>query len=105
MFQTAKPVDLIKYLIKISTKSDATILDFFADSGTTGQAVLEVNKEEKSKRTFILCQNLEQVKNNDKALEILKENNLEPTIGDITLLRLEKLKKWHNFEYKIFKEN
>ena len=32
------------------------ILDFFAGSGTTGQAVLELNKEDSGNRTFILCQ-------------------------------------------------
>ena len=59
-FNNPKPVELIKYLIKISTdKSDLKILDFFAGSGTTGQAVLELNNEDNGTRTFILCTNNE----------------------------------------------
>ncbi len=45
-FDNAKPKDLISYLIKLSCKNTtATILDFMAGSGTTGQAVLDLNKE------------------------------------------------------------
>ena len=46
--------------IKItSSKKDAIILDFFAGSGTTGHAVLELNKEDGGNRQFILCTNNE----------------------------------------------
>ena len=38
---------------------DARVLDFFAGSGTTGHAVLELNKEDGGNRTFILCTNNE----------------------------------------------
>lgn len=58
-FHYAKPSSLIKYLLKISNRKDGIILDFFAGSGTTGQAVLELNKEDKGKRRFILCTNNE----------------------------------------------
>jgi len=55
-----KPVELIKYLIQISTKNhNATILDFFAGSGTTGQAVLELNREDGGNRQFVLATNNE----------------------------------------------
>jgi adenine-specific DNA-methyltransferase len=54
-----KPVRLIKQLLRSVGKSDATILDFFAGSGTTGQAVLELNKEDDGNRHFILCTNNE----------------------------------------------
>lgn len=54
-FDNPKSVTLIKYLIRLIPTS-ATILDFFAGSGTTGHAVLEMNKEDNGKRTFILCQ-------------------------------------------------
>ena len=61
VFDYPKPVELIKYLIKfIPNKNNAVILDFFAGSGTTGQAVLELNSENKdSNRKFILCTNNE----------------------------------------------
>jgi adenine-specific DNA-methyltransferase len=57
VFDYPKPVGLIKYLIKLCENKNATILDFFAGSGTTGQAVLELNKEDGGNRQFILCTN------------------------------------------------
>lgn len=49
-------IDSLKVL---SDKQDATFLDFFAGSGTTGHAVLELNKEDGGNRKFILCTNNE----------------------------------------------
>ncbi|MBO6090903.1 MAG: site-specific DNA-methyltransferase, partial [Acetobacter sp.] len=54
-----KPVSLLFYLIGISSQKDSLILDFFAGSGTTGHAVLELNREDGGHRKFILCQNNE----------------------------------------------
>ena len=60
LFKNPKPISLISKLIKMSClKEDAVILDFFAGSGTTGQSVLELNKEDEGLRTFILCTNNE----------------------------------------------
>lgn len=57
VFDYPKPVDLIVRLLKMaSTQKDLTILDFFAGSGTTGQAVLELNRQDGGNRRFILCQ-------------------------------------------------
>ncbi len=58
-FPTQKPIGLIKYLIEILTRPDAVILDFFAGSGTTGHAILDLNRENKANRKFILCTNNE----------------------------------------------
>jgi adenine-specific DNA-methyltransferase len=59
-FQTPKPKKLIKKIIQIaSNKKDIVVLDFFAGSGTTGHAVLELNKEDGGNRKFILCTNNE----------------------------------------------
>lgn len=58
-FDYPKPVELIKTLIKIYNNKNAVILDFFAGSGTTGQAVLELNNEDNGNRQFILCTNNE----------------------------------------------
>lgn len=57
IFNNPKPVQLIKQVIKLASGSKGIILDFFAGTGTTGQAVLEINKEDKGKRQFILCTN------------------------------------------------
>lgn len=56
-FDFPKPVSLIKYLLKIINKPNATVLDFFAGSGTTGQAVTELNYEDSGSRRFILATN------------------------------------------------
>jgi adenine-specific DNA-methyltransferase len=58
-FNNPKPVKLIKKLIQFCKNSDAVVLDFFAGSGTTGQAVLELNSEDGGNRKFILCTNNE----------------------------------------------
>ncbi len=56
MFDYPKPVELIKRLMQISTGKDDLICDFFAGSGTTAQAMLELNKDEDGNRKFILVQ-------------------------------------------------
>lgn len=58
-FDYPKPLNLIKYLLRIHANQNATVLDFFAGSGTTAQAVLELNKEDGGNRKFILCTNNE----------------------------------------------
>lgn len=66
IFSYPKPVSLIKYLLSLYYNYDLkqhnnnfTVLDFFAGSGTTGQAVMELNKEDGGHRKFILCTNNE----------------------------------------------
>lgn len=60
LFKNPKPSALIKSLIRmVCNNEDAVVLDFYAGSGTTGQAVLELNKEDGGNRTFILCTNNE----------------------------------------------
>lgn len=55
-FDTVKPVNLLKYFFYITTKDNDIILDSFAGSGTTAQAVLELNKEDGGNRKFILVE-------------------------------------------------
>ncbi len=50
---------LIDSILVMSENKDATILDFFAGSGTTGHAVLELNKQDGGNRKFVLCTNNE----------------------------------------------
>lgn len=54
-----KPVKMLKELINYHTNKNAIILDFFAGSGSTAQAVLELNNEDNGNRQFILCTNNE----------------------------------------------
>lgn len=60
VFTHPKPTQLIKDIIRISCdKEDSIILDFFAGSGTTAQAVLDLNAEDGGTRRFIICTNNE----------------------------------------------
>lgn len=61
LFPYPKPSALIKHMIRSMPRKNLKILDFFAGSGTTGQAVLDINKEEKEsesdiKHNFILIE-------------------------------------------------
>ncbi len=58
-FAYPKPISLIKGLLAQATLPDDIVLDFFAGSGTTGQAVLELNAEDEGQRRFILCSSTE----------------------------------------------
>jgi adenine-specific DNA-methyltransferase len=59
VFDYSKPIALIKEICLHCTNEDSIVLDFFAGSGTTGQAVLELNKELGGNRQFILVTNNE----------------------------------------------
>lgn len=59
IFTNPKPLEFILDILRIATNKDSIIVDFFAGSGTTGQAVLELNEEDGGNRQFILCTNNE----------------------------------------------
>ena len=87
VFKYAKPVALIKYLIDRAINPTDLILDFFAGSGTTAHAVMQLNAEdgENGRRRFILAQLPEPT---DKKSEAYKAGY--ETIFQITQARLEK---------------
>jgi adenine-specific DNA-methyltransferase len=103
-FTFSKPRRLMQYLMKIcGTKREDIILDFFAGSGTTGDAVMQLNSEDGENRKYILVQLPELVdpKKNKMAFDFVK-NELrveDPTIFEITKERLIRAAK------KILKEN
>lgn len=77
-FQYPKPEDLVKHLIRVAGVGDREIvLDFFAGSGTTAEAVLKANKEDGCNRRFILVQLPEQARADETE-----------TIANITKARL-----------------
>ena len=55
-FDYPKPVDYIKRMIKIGTKENDIVLDFFSGSGTTAHSIFSINSEENTNRRFILVQ-------------------------------------------------
>ncbi len=57
IFPFPKPAQLVKHFLKyVWQDKNAIVLDFFAGSGTTAQAVLELNREDGGHRKFILVQ-------------------------------------------------
>lgn len=78
-FDNPKPISLMDYIIKVATKKDSVILDFFAGSGTTAHSILKINAEDGGSRRFILCTN--------------NENNI---CTDVCYPRIEKVVKGYN---------
>lgn len=67
VFETPKPVGLIEKMLKISTNSNSIILDFFAGSGTTADAVMQLNKKDGGNRKFIVATLDEKTPTNSEA--------------------------------------
>jgi len=82
VLQFPKPVQLIQKLLQIGSETESIILDFFAGSGTTAQAVLELNAHDGGNRKFILVQLPEPTGRKDF-----------PTIADITKERVRRVIK------------
>jgi len=91
VFDSPKPVDMILDFASWFCDDDEIILDFFAGSGTTGHAIMELNKDGVN-RKFILCQKDEPIDpiNKKKAYDFCIENNLSPVISSITIERLKR---------------
>ena len=66
IFTTPKPVGLLRRIAHLSMEKDSVILDSFAGTGTTGHAVLELNKEDGGNRKFILVQQAFDTKENEQ---------------------------------------
>lgn len=66
-FDWPKPVGLLRYLARIGGDKQGIFLDFFSGSGTLGQAIMELNKEDGGARRFILVQLPETVKETEEA--------------------------------------
>ena len=86
VFSFPKPVGLIKHFFKTISEKNSIILDFFSGSGTTAQAVLELNKEDGGNRKFILVQMPEQC---DEQSEAFKAGY--KTIADIAKERVRRV--------------
>lgn len=70
LFSNPKPINLLKYLISVTLpKENSFILDFFGGSGTTADAVMQLNAEDGGNRKFILCTLDEEVAEKSAAKE------------------------------------
>ena len=90
LFNNPKPTQFLKFFINLLSDKSATILDFFAGSGTTGHAVMQLNAEDGGNRKFILCQIDEPIKKDKPAYKFCIDNNLPPVISSITIERLKR---------------
>lgn len=101
-FDHPKPVHLIKRCIQIGTQEDDLILDFFAGSGTTAQAMFSLNKELGSNRKFIIVQLPENLESNSIAYKDGFRN-----ISEISKERIKKAISTinNNDGLRIFKQN
>ncbi|RVZ69907.1 DNA methyltransferase, partial [Helicobacter pylori] len=93
-FTYPKGVEFMKKIILHSTmpNSNDIILDFFAGSGTTAHAVMELNAEDKGNREFILVQIDEEIKEDKSAYDFCKNilKSAKPIISDITIERVKR---------------
>ena len=80
LFETPKPVEMIKRLAAISSSEDDIVLDFFSGSATTAQAVLQLNHGDGGNRSFIMVQLPEKTGNKEF-----------PTIADIGKERIRRV--------------
>ena len=96
IFTAPKPISLIKHFLRLSTSVNQSdiILDFFAGSGTTAQAVMELNAEDGGNRKFILVQIDEPINEskNKVAYDFCKNElkSTNPAISDITIERVKR---------------
>ncbi len=91
-FDSVKPVPLIQRLAFHATDSEDIVMDLFAGSGTTGDAVMQLNAEDGGNRKFILVQWDEAIDRKSSAAthKFCKDNNLEPVISGICIERLNR---------------
>ena len=88
-----KPVEFIKTLLSHSTNDNDIILDFFAGSGTTGHATMQLNAEDDGNRKYILVQLPESIdpkKQKEAYNFVTNQLDKEPTIFEITAERLQR---------------
>lgn len=90
IFNNPKSINFLRYIFKFVTIENSIILDFFAGSGTTGQAVMQLNTEDSGNRKFILCQIDEPIDKKKPAYQFCIDNNLPPVISSITIERLKR---------------
>ena len=90
IFDTPKPVGMLKYLLRLTGVKEGTVMDFFAGSGSFCQAVDEVNKEDGKDLKCVLIQLDEKIDEGTEAYEKCVELGIEPTIPAVLEARLKK---------------
>lgn len=88
IFPYPKPVDFVKKLLEIGVEKDSLVLDFFAGSGTTAHAVMQLNAEDGGNRKWMMVQLPEETEENSEARKAGYK-----TIADIAKERIRRAAK------------
>ncbi len=123
VFTTPKPVELLKRIVRLCTEEDSIVMDAFAGSSTTAQAILEINKEESGARRFVLIESedyadaltAERIRRVIKGVPTAKDEALQKGLGGTfsfftvgepmqleTLLRGNKLPRFEDLAGYVF---
>lgn len=111
VFNTPKPVSLVKYLLSMNKNKDLVALDFFAGSATTADAVMQLNADDGGNRKYILAQLPEPTfdeKNGTKEARKGSEAAFDAgymTIDEISRKRIELAGEKIKFENPLTTEN
>lgn len=90
VFDTPKPVEMIKYFLTLATSKNDIVMDFFAGCGTTAQAVCEANMETNKNLKYVLIQLDEEVNKNTEVYKSCIKFGIRPNHKDILIYRLNK---------------
>ena len=89
-----KPLSLIEYLVQVGCEADGIIMDFFAGSSTTAEAVMRRNSQDGEKRRFILVQlpeTLDPSKKEQKAaFKFCSDSGVPSVVSEISKERIRK---------------
>ena len=117
LFPTPKPTRLIKQLLYLASVKNEIVLDFFAGSGTTADAIMDLNKKDGGNRKFILVQIPETIESTDSEFSTISNLCVERIARVIKKLttginskqdlgfKVFKMAKSNYKEWKIFEEN
>ena len=93
-FDTPKPVDLLRVLLKTAAPADALVLDFFAGSASSGHAVMAQNASDGGRRAFVMVQFPEPLgraaTTQGAATATCQELGLRPLVSEVTKERLRR---------------
>ncbi len=90
VFTNPKPLRYMQRILHLGTGTNDIVLDFYAGSGTTAHAIMQLNAEDGGNRKYILCQLDEPIAENLPAYQFCEDNGLRPVISSITIERLRK---------------
>ena len=101
VFNFPKPTSLIKYLLSATTSDEDVVMDFFSGSGTTADAVMQLNEEDGGNRHFILVQLDEKIDSKTEAAKAGFDTICELAQKRITLAGAKRKKT--DTGYRVFK--